>query len=63
MSSAAGIYTILSALIHRLGREHSLLNPKLILWIFITSDVIATITQISGAALWCLSSTETWHHV
>lgn len=48
---AAGIYTILSALIHRLGREYSLLNPKLILWIFITSDAIATITQISGAAL------------
>lgn len=48
---AAGIYTILSALIHRLGREYSLLHPKLVLWIFITSDVIATITQISGAAL------------
>jgi len=48
---AAGIYTILSALIHRLGRGYSLLNPKLILWIFITSDVIATVTQITGAAL------------
>ncbi|KAK1830866.1 RTA1 like protein-domain-containing protein [Podospora conica] len=48
---AAGIYTILSALIHRLGREYSLLSPKLILWIFITSDAIATVTQISGAAL------------
>lgn len=48
---SAGIYTILSALIHRLGREHSVLRPKLILWIFITSDAIATITQIAGAAL------------
>ncbi|KAK5651677.1 hypothetical protein OQA88_11743 [Cercophora sp. LCS_1] len=48
---AAGIYAILSALIHRLGREHSLLPPKVVLYFFITSDVIATITQIAGAAL------------
>jgi hypothetical protein len=48
---SAGVYTILSALIHRLGREYSLLPPKLILWIFITSDAIATVCQITGAAL------------
>ncbi|KAH7152052.1 RTA1 like protein-domain-containing protein [Dactylonectria estremocensis] len=48
---AAGIYTILSALIPRLGRHYSLLPPKAILWFFITSDVIATIAQIAGAAL------------
>ena len=48
---AAGIYAVLSALIHRLGREHSILPPNIILWIFITSDIIATITQITGAAL------------
>ncbi|WYZ38422.1 hypothetical protein EsH8_III_000336 [Colletotrichum jinshuiense] len=48
---AAGIYTILSALIHRLGRQFSPLPPKFVLWFFITSDAIATITQISGAAL------------
>jgi hypothetical protein len=48
---AAGIYTILSALTQRLGRKNSLLPPKLILWIFITSDVVATVTQITGAAL------------
>jgi len=48
---AAGVYTILSALIERLGREHSVLRPKVILWFFITSDAIATITQIAGAAL------------
>ncbi len=34
-----------------MGRQYSLLPPKLILWIFITSDAIATITQITGAAL------------
>ncbi|KAM7188556.1 sphingoid long-chain base transporter RSB1 [Rhypophila sp. PSN 637] len=48
---SAAIYTILSSLINRLGREYSVLSPKIILWFFITSDVIATITQIAGAAL------------
>ncbi|KAK2010937.1 RTA1 like protein [Colletotrichum eremochloae] len=48
---AAGIYTILSALIHRLGRQFTPLPPKFVLWFFITSDAIATITQIAGAAL------------
>ncbi|KAK1461798.1 RTA1 like protein [Colletotrichum cuscutae] len=48
---AAGIYAILSALINRLGRQFTPLPPKVVLWFFITSDAIATITQISGAAL------------
>ncbi|KAF5022298.1 hypothetical protein F66182_5648 [Fusarium sp. NRRL 66182] len=48
---AAGVYTILSALIPRLGRRYSFLPPKFILWFFITSDVIATVVQITGAAL------------
>lgn len=48
---AAGIYTILSALIPRLGSRYSFLPPKVILWFFITSDVIATVTQVAGAAL------------
>ncbi|XWW92854.1 hypothetical protein V2A60_000781 [Cordyceps javanica] len=48
---AAGIYTILSVLIGRLGRRHSILAPKVILWFFVVSDVVATITQVAGAAL------------
>ncbi|KAL9944755.1 hypothetical protein D7B24_006681 [Verticillium nonalfalfae] len=48
---AAGIYTVLSALIHRLGRKFAPLPPKFVLWFFVTSDVIATITQVAGAAL------------
>jgi uncharacterized membrane protein YozB (DUF420 family) len=48
---AAGVYTILSALIHRVGRENSVVPPKVVIWVFITSDVIATVTQITGAAL------------
>lgn len=48
---AAAIYTILSALISRIGRQYSFLQPKVIMWFFIVSDVIATITQVAGAAL------------
>lgn len=48
---AAGIYAILSSMIKRLGKQHTFLPPKVILWFFITSDVIATITQVAGAAL------------
>jgi amino acid transporter len=33
------------------GTAHAPLRPKLILWIFITCDVIATVIQIVGAAL------------
>ncbi|KAK3187019.1 hypothetical protein K4F52_004185 [Lecanicillium sp. MT-2017a] len=48
---AAAIYTVLSALISRLGRSYSVLPPRVILWFFITSDVVATLLQVSGAAL------------
>jgi hypothetical protein len=64
---AAAIYTVLSVLINVTGRQHApsmystfsgaciltrcAVKPKLILWIFITCDVIATIVQILGAAL------------
>lgn len=56
---AAGIYTILSALISRLGSKYSLLSPKVILWFFVLSDVISTITQVAGAAL--IGSQESKH--
>lgn len=48
---AAAIYTILSRLIAATGRQYAPLAPKLILWIFITCDVVATVVQILGAAL------------
>ncbi|KAL7945470.1 RTA1 domain-containing protein [Trichoderma barbatum] len=48
---AAGIYTILSALISRLGSKYSFLSPKVIMWFFVLSDAISTITQVIGAAL------------
>jgi uncharacterized membrane protein YozB (DUF420 family) len=56
---AAGIYTILSALISRLGAKYSVLSPKVILWFFVLSDVISTITQVAGAAL--IGSQESKH--
>lgn len=48
---AAGIYTILSALIARLGSKYSFLQPTVILAFFITSDTISTIIQVAGASL------------
>lgn len=48
---AAAIYTVLSHLINATSRAHAPLPPKLILWIFITCDVVATVVQIVGAAL------------
>ncbi|CEJ91935.1 hypothetical protein VHEMI07617 [[Torrubiella] hemipterigena] len=42
---SASIYTILSTLINHLGREYSALPPRVILWFFISSDVVATIVQ------------------
>lgn len=50
---AAAIYTVLSILIRATpdGARHAPLRPRLILWIFITCDVVATVIQIVGAAL------------
>jgi hypothetical protein len=54
----ASIYSILTVLIKRIGngyvqeggRAYSPLPPRLILYIFITSDVVATLVQGGGAA-------------
>lgn len=48
---SAAIYTVLTIFINRTKREYAPLPPKLILWIFITCDIIATIVQVAGAAL------------
>lgn len=61
---SASIYVCLSRLIDwsrspdfTTGRSRWL-RPKLILWVFITADVVATITQIAGAALIGVSQTK-----
>lgn len=48
---SAGIYTILSVMINRVGRQYSPLPPNWILGIFITCDSVATVVQVTGAAL------------
>lgn len=48
---SATIYTILSIMINSVGRQYAPLPPKVILWIFITCDVVATVVQVAGAAL------------
>lgn len=49
---AVAIYVSLSRMIALVGRQYSpVLAPKAILAIFIVCDVIATITQIAGAAM------------
>jgi uncharacterized membrane protein (DUF485 family) len=55
----ASIYSILTVLIKRIGngymqeggRTYSPLPPRLILYIFITSDIVATLVQGGGAAM------------
>ena len=48
---SAAIYTLITVMINRVGREYAPLAPKAILWLFITSDVVATVIQIVGSAL------------
>ncbi|KAI9877485.1 MAG: hypothetical protein M1830_003782 [Pleopsidium flavum] len=48
---SAAIYTVLSILIAAVGRAYSPLPPKLILWVFVVCDVVATVVQVAGAAL------------
>ena len=47
---SAAIYTILSKLIQTVGCRILPIGPRALLIIFIISDVIATVTQIAGAA-------------
>jgi hypothetical protein len=48
---SAGIYAVLSVLVTRTGRQYSPLPPKWVLGIFITADVVATLLQLTGAAM------------
>lgn len=48
---SAAIYSIASILAIVYGKQYSPLPPKFILWIFIVCDIVATITQVAGAAL------------
>ncbi|KAJ5541486.1 hypothetical protein N7494_006562 [Penicillium frequentans] len=47
----AGIYVLLGRFIQILGRESSVLTPKLYLWIFCTCDIISLVIQAIGGGL------------
>ncbi|KAK6401082.1 hypothetical protein LTR81_023735 [Elasticomyces elasticus] len=47
----AAIYTLVSVLINAYGKEHDPLPPKVVLGVFITFEIVATLIQIAGAAL------------
>jgi uncharacterized membrane protein len=49
--SWAAIYTIISVMINRVRRQYAPMPPNVILGIFITCDVVATVIQIVGSAL------------
>jgi hypothetical protein len=48
---SAAIYTLISVMINKVGRRYSPLPPKLLLWVFIACDAVATVVQITGAGL------------
>ncbi len=50
---SAGIYTTLTSLLAALGEKLSplALSRRQIIWIFVFSDVIATLAQVAGASL------------
>ncbi|EGP87264.1 uncharacterized protein MYCGRDRAFT_42167 [Zymoseptoria tritici IPO323] len=48
---SAAIYTLVSVMIDIYGRQYAPLPPKVVLAVFITCDVAATIIQVAGAAL------------
>ncbi|KAE8150140.1 RTA1 like protein-domain-containing protein [Aspergillus avenaceus] len=47
----AGIYVLLGRFIQILGRESSILSPKMYLWIFCTCDVISLVVQAVGGGM------------
>lgn len=47
----AAIYTLITIAINRVGRQFAPIPPKVILWVFIACDVLATIIQVAGAAM------------
>lgn len=48
---SAAIFSLLSVMIGKVGDTATSMRPKLLLWFFITCDVIATLVQVTGASL------------
>ncbi|RAL15500.1 RTA1 domain-containing protein [Aspergillus homomorphus CBS 101889] len=54
----AGIYVLLGRFISLLGRETSMLRPKLYLWIFVTCDIVSLVVQAIGGGLASMAYNE-----
>ncbi|KAJ5760904.1 hypothetical protein N7520_008060 [Penicillium odoratum] len=54
----AGIYVLLGRFIQILGRDSSILSPKLYLWIFCTCDVVSLVIQAIGGGLASMAVNE-----
>ena len=54
----AGIYVILGCYINVLGRQSSILSPKMYLWIFCTCDVISLVVQAIGGGMTASQSSK-----
>jgi RTA1 like protein len=55
---AAGLYVILGQLIHVLGRETSIISPRLYIMIFCTCDLVSLVLQAIGGGLASVASGE-----
>ncbi|KAL4810512.1 RTA1 like protein-domain-containing protein [Aspergillus unguis] len=47
----AGVYVLLGRLIEILGRNSSVLSPKVYLWVFVTCDVVSLVVQAVGGGM------------
>ena len=54
----AGIYVILGCYIKVVGRESSILSPRMYLWIFCTCDVISLVVQAIGGGMTATQSNK-----
>ncbi|KAG2412267.1 hypothetical protein HFD88_009824 [Aspergillus terreus] len=54
----AGVYVLLGRFIQILGRESSIMSPKMYLWVFCTCDVISLVIQAIGGGLASVESNK-----
>ncbi|KAJ0424179.1 RTA1 like protein-domain-containing protein [Aspergillus carlsbadensis] len=54
----AGVYILLGRFIQILGRESSVLSPRVYLWIFVTCDIVSLVVQAIGGAMASTASNQ-----
>lgn len=55
---AAIAYILYGRLVHAVGDHYSLIKPKLVAWIFVVSDILSFLIQVSGAGLLSSAGTD-----